>query len=75
MVSEEREDVKWEARRCFVGQGRCLACVAHKQQGMVSEGGCISRRFAHTRGVGLIFESDQILGESLGSCWTGVFFS
>jgi len=55
MVSEEREDVKWEARRCFIGQGRCVACVVHEQQGMGSEGGCISRRFAHTRGVGLIF--------------------
>jgi len=51
MVSEEREDVKWEARRCFVGQGRCLACVAHKQQGMVSEGGCIFPVGLHIREV------------------------
>ena len=66
MVSEEREDVKWEAR-CFLGQGRCVGCVAHKQQGMVSEGGCISRRFAHTRGAGLIFQSDQIVGKVWGA--------
>ena len=37
MVSEEREDVKWEARRCFLGQRRCVGCVAHKQKGLLAK--------------------------------------
>jgi hypothetical protein len=46
-----------------------------REQGRTSAGGRLGvrPRFAHTRGAGSIFQSDQMLGQGLGSCWTGSF--